>query len=70
MGRHADPVNPADRHAAWFAAHVQPHEARLRGWLHRQFPRANDVDDLVQEAFVRVLAARASLQSQSVSRWG
>ncbi len=52
-------MTPADPHAAWFAAHVQPHEARLRGWLRSQFPRANDVDDLVQEAFVRVLAARA-----------
>lgn len=59
MGRHASPVSPADPHAAWFALHVQPHEARLRAWLRGQFPRANDVDDLVQEAFVRVLAARS-----------
>ena len=59
VGRHRLAVTPADPHAAWFAAHVQPHEARLRGWLRSQFPRANDVDDLVQEAFVRVLAAHA-----------
>jgi RNA polymerase sigma-70 factor (ECF subfamily) len=43
----------------WFAAEVQPHEPALRGWLHHQFPGVRDVDDLVQEAFSRVLRARA-----------
>ena len=30
----------------------------LRAWLRGQFPRVTDVDDVVQEAFVRVLQAR------------
>ncbi len=30
----------------------------LRAWLCGQFPRAEDLDDIVQEAFVRVLQAR------------
>lgn len=53
------PVPPADpEQARWFAAHVQPHEPVLRAWLRGQFPQAGDLDDIVQEAYVRILAAR------------
>lgn len=52
-------VPPADpEQARWFAEHVQPHEAMLRAWLRGQFPKTGDIDDIVQEAYVRVLAAR------------
>lgn len=44
----------------WFAEQVLPHEALLRAWLRRHFTAAGDVDDLVQEAYVRVLEARAT----------
>jgi RNA polymerase sigma factor (sigma-70 family) len=44
----------------WFATHVQPHERMLRAWLHRRFENQLDIDDLVQEAYVRVLRARES----------
>ncbi len=42
----------------WFAAHVQPHEAMLRAWLSGRFGGQLDVDDIMQEAYVRVLRAR------------
>ena len=42
----------------WFAEHVQPHDAMLRAWLAGRFGGQLDVDDLVQEAYVRVLRAR------------
>jgi len=42
----------------WFSAEVQPHEAALRTWLRGQFPQLTDADDIVQEAFARVLRAR------------
>jgi RNA polymerase sigma factor (sigma-70 family) len=42
----------------WFAVHVQPHEAILRAWLHRRFESQVDLDDIVQETYVRVLRAR------------
>jgi RNA polymerase sigma-70 factor (ECF subfamily) len=42
----------------WFATHVQPHEAILRAWLHRRFESQVDLDDIVQETYVRVLRAR------------
>lgn len=61
MPRPIFPVPSEDSpQARWFAEHVQPHEAMLRAWLRGQFPRAGDVDDLVQEAFVRILQARES----------
>jgi RNA polymerase sigma-70 factor (ECF subfamily) len=42
----------------WFVEHVQPHEAMLRAWLHQRFESRVDIDDIVQEAFVRTLHAR------------
>ncbi len=45
--------------ARWFAEHLQVHEAMLRGWLHSRFPQIPDFDDIIQEAYARVLAARA-----------
>jgi RNA polymerase sigma factor (sigma-70 family) len=44
----------------WFVEQLQPHEGMLRAWLRTQFPSATDLDDIVQDAFVRVLHARAS----------
>ncbi|MES2694124.1 MAG: RNA polymerase sigma factor [Verrucomicrobiota bacterium] len=48
---------PPDR-ARWFAEEVQPHEPELRAFLRRHFPTVQDIDDLVQEAYVRLLRAR------------
>lgn len=42
----------------WFAEEVQPHESTLRGWLSGLFPSLPDLDDLVQESYVRLLRAR------------
>lgn len=44
--------------ARWLAQHVQPHEPMLRAWLQSRFPQLGEVDDVVQEAYSRVLAAR------------
>lgn len=43
----------------WFASEVQPHVAALRAWLCGQYPGIVDVDDLLQETFVRVLQMQA-----------
>ena len=51
--------------ARWFAEHLQPHEGMLRAWLSGQFPRMGDFDDVVQEAFMRVLAARETQAIES-----
>ena len=61
------PVTPElPTHAAlsadhrWFNDQVLPHEPMLRAWLRSRFPRGVELDDLVQEAFARVLRARAT----------
>jgi DNA-directed RNA polymerase specialized sigma24 family protein len=37
---------------------VHPHEVSLRGWLRGHYPTLRDVDDVVQESFLRVWKAR------------
>jgi len=43
----------------WIAAQILPYEAELRGWLRRRLGAlsANDIDDVVQEAFARIWTA-------------
>lgn len=49
----------------WFAEHLRPHEAMLRAWLRAQFSSTADVDDIVQEAYRRVLQAQAATAIRS-----
>jgi RNA polymerase sigma factor (sigma-70 family) len=42
----------------WFAAEVQPHESSLRAWLRGKFPFLPDLDDVVQESYLRLIRAR------------
>lgn len=44
----------------WFAEEVHPHEPSLRAYLHGSFPSVHDVDDVVQESFLRVWKAAAA----------
>jgi RNA polymerase sigma-70 factor (ECF subfamily) len=37
---------------------VQPHEAALRAYMRGAFPAVRDVDDVVQESFLRIWKAR------------
>lgn len=46
--------------AQWFVDEVLPHEGDLRDWLKSRFPNVKDVDDLVQEAYSRLLKAYGS----------
>jgi len=51
-------TRPSD-HARWFADEVHPHEAALRGYLRSAFPSL-DVDDVVQESYLKLLRTRAA----------
>ena len=42
----------------WFNAQVTPHDSALRGYLKVTFPKVRDVDDVVQESYLRVWKAR------------
>lgn len=46
--------------ARWFSEQVLPHEPGLRAWLRGRFPSLSDADDLVQEAYARLLGAHAT----------
>lgn len=55
---------PGGTESSWFADDVQPHESKLRAYLKARFPTLNDVDDLLQETYTRLLKARASGKGQ------
>lgn len=64
---HPDPAVSASEfnQARWFAEQVQPHEPMLRAWLSSRVASRDDVDDIVQEAYMRVLRAQAESRLQS-----
>ena len=45
----------SDERALWRASHVMPHEAGLRGWLRRSRQSEFDIDDIVQEAYAKLV---------------
>jgi RNA polymerase sigma-70 factor (ECF subfamily) len=47
-------------HAKWFVDEVMPHEPILRAYLRRKFPQlTTEVDDVVQESFLKTFRAKA-----------
>lgn len=42
----------------WFREEVQPHEPALRAYLRRRYPTLSDVDDFVQESFLKACLER------------
>lgn len=49
----------------WFKDEVHAHDARLKSWLKETFPAVRDVDDVVQESYLRIWRARATHPIQS-----
>lgn len=41
--------------ARWFEAELLPNEPKLRAWLQRHFGVSSDIDDIVQETYLRAL---------------
>jgi RNA polymerase sigma-70 factor (ECF subfamily) len=48
------------KQARWFVEEVQPHESSLRAYLRAVFPSLPDLDDLVQETYLRLIRAQES----------
>jgi RNA polymerase sigma-70 factor (ECF subfamily) len=61
----SSPHSREEENDRWFAEEVQPHALVLRAWLRRQFPSFYDVDDIVQEASLRVLEAKKNNELRS-----
>ena len=49
----------------WFTDEVRSHESSLRSYLRGSFPAVRDIDDVVQESFLRVWKASATQQIRS-----
>ena len=49
---------PDSDHGRWFEHEVQAHDAQLKSYLRGSFPTVRDVDDVVQESYLRVWKAR------------
>lgn len=49
---------PTTADLRWFREEVQPYETTLRRYLQRRFPTLTDVDDIVQETYVRLFRER------------
>jgi RNA polymerase sigma-70 factor (ECF subfamily) len=45
--------------AKWFKEEVHPHDAQLKSYLRGSFPSIRDVDDVVQESYLRIWRAAA-----------
>jgi len=59
------PTPPASDTTRWFAEEVHPHDASLKAYLRGSFPTVRDVEDVVQESYLRVWRAKmaGSLES-------
>ncbi len=57
--------HPGGNVAEWFAAEVHAHETSLRHFLRSSFPAVRDVDDVVQESYLRIWKARAAAPVRS-----
>ncbi len=68
-GRSGDRINravtlivsePDAERSRWFVEEVHAHDSSLRAYLRGSFPTVRDVDDVVQESYVRVWKAKTA----------
>lgn len=53
------PVSPPTPELSrWFTEQIQPHEPKLRAWLRARFPQLDDLDDLVQDTYLRLFRTK------------
>lgn len=50
--------SPDTEQTRWFADEVQAHDRQLRAYLRGSYPAVRDVDDVVQESYLRMWKAR------------
>jgi RNA polymerase sigma-70 factor (ECF subfamily) len=53
-------VSSAAEQSQWFVDEVHAHDSQLKAYLRNSFPRVRDVDDVVQESYLRMWSARAT----------
>ena len=55
---------PPPEQSSWFYETVQPHEPALRAYLLKRFPALPDHDDVIQEAYLRMLRMRDQVRDE------
>ena len=58
--------SPAVNPERWFAEEVQPHGSHLKAYLRGSFPSVRDIEDVVQESYLRLWRTRATQPIRSV----
>lgn len=51
---------PPSEQKLWFENEVHAHDSMLKAYLHRSFPSIRDVEDVVQESYLRVWKTHAT----------
>jgi RNA polymerase sigma factor (sigma-70 family) len=49
----------------WFRREVHPHDGQLKNYLRSRFPAVRDVDDVVQESYLKIWRARSTRSIES-----
>lgn len=53
----SEPTHSAD-HSRWFVEEVHSHDGQLKAYLREAYPSVRDVEDVVQESYIRIWKAR------------
>jgi RNA polymerase sigma factor (sigma-70 family) len=56
---------PTGNLSKWFTDEVHPHDASLKAYLRGSFPAVRDIDDVVQESYLRTWRARLTTPIRS-----
>lgn len=59
------PASAARDPARWFHDEIHAHDSQLKAYLRGSFPAVRDVEDVVQESYLRIWRARASRPIES-----
>lgn len=51
---------PTPELSRWFTEQIQPLEPKLRAWLRARFPQLDDLDDLVQDTYLRLFRTQGA----------
>ena len=57
--------SPTADQSRWFSEEVAPHGSQLKAYLHNAYPTVGDVDDVVQESYLRIWKAQTLQPIQS-----
>jgi RNA polymerase sigma factor (sigma-70 family) len=65
QGPELNQMPPQDTEKAkWFEENLYPHEVMLRAWLRDRFPSTLDVDDIIQDSYIKVMRAFESDETE------